>query len=268
VLDFIWNPKGYFFWLLLISILCWILERIFPWREEQRTFRVQIGQDFFWLIFNGHFAGVLLSYLTYWIVYQINDLLFSWNFPAPEKLNLLLTTPGWFQFIVYFILSDFIEWIVHNLLHRVSWMWEFHKLHHSILELDWIGNFRFHWMEILIYRAVKYFPLIILGVESQIILSIAIISTLIGHLNHSNIKMDYGIFRFILNSPRFHVWHHDKILHDQTGQNFAIVFSIWDWIFKTAYYPSEIEQPDSLGFEMMEKFPKNLLKRLFYPITR
>ena len=230
--------------------------------------RSQIGQDFFWLIFNGHFAGILLAYFTYWVITQINGYLFSWDISAPESLNFLSGTPVWIQFIGYFILSDFIEWCVHNLLHRVPWMWEFHKLHHSITDMDWIGNFRFHLMEILIYRAVKYFPLVVLGVNSEVIFSIALVATLVGHLNHSNLKLDYGIFRYILNSPRFHVWHHDEILHGKHGQNFAIVFSTWDWIFKTSYYPSDIEQPKSLGFENLEKFPKSLLKRLFYPITR
>jgi sterol desaturase/sphingolipid hydroxylase (fatty acid hydroxylase superfamily) len=268
VLDFIWNPQGYFFWLLIISIFCWILERLVPWRKEQKAFRKQIGQDFFWLVFNGHFAGVLLAYLTFWIATHINTLFVNLNFPAPDTLNVVSEAPVWLQFIVYFILSDFIEWCVHNLLHRVSWMWEFHKLHHSIMELDWIGNFRFHWMEIIIYRTVKYFPLVILAIGSDIILTIAIVATLIGHLNHSNLKTDYGIFRYILNSPRFHVWHHDFIMQGKHGQNFAIVFSIWDWIFGTAFYPADREQPASLGFDRMDKFPKTLFRRLLYPLIK
>ena len=245
MLDFIWDPQGYFFWLLIISTVCWILERLVPWRKEQEAFRKQIGQDFFWLVFNGHFAGVLLAYLTFWIATQINTLFLNLDFPAPDTLNVIAGAPLWLQFIVYFILSDFIEWCVHNLLHRVSWMWEFHKLHHSIMELDWIGNFRFHWMEIIIYRTVKYFPLVILGVGT-----------------------DYGIFRYILNSPRFHVWHHDLILQGKHGQNFAIVFSIWDWIFGTAFYPADREQPAFLGFEKMDEFPKTLFKRLLYPLVK
>ena len=56
------------------------------------------------------------------------------------------------QFIAFFLLKDFLEWCIHNLLHRVPWLWEFHKLHHTIEELDWIGNFRFHWMEVVIYE--------------------------------------------------------------------------------------------------------------------
>ncbi len=265
--DFIWDPRGYFFWLLVISVFCWLLERMFPWRKNQKAFRKQIGQDFFWLVFNGHFAGVLVAYLAYWVVLQINTIFFFGNMPAPEQLNLLQGSPVWLQFVIFFVLSDFIEWGVHNLLHRVSWMWEFHKLHHSILDLDWIGNFRFHWMEIIIYKSIKYFPLIVLGVNPQIILTIAIIATLIGNLNHANLKIDYGIFRYILNSPRFHVWHHDVILQGQHGQNFAIVLSTWDWLFGTAYYPSDKEQPESLGFEDIEKFPRGLIGRLLYPLS-
>ncbi len=266
--DFLWDPRGYFFWLLIISIFCWILERLFSWREKQKALRDQIGQDFFWLIFNGHFAGILLAYFTFWVVTQINNIFLSSQLPSADQLNLLSNNPIWIQFFVYFILSDFIEWCVHNLLHRISWMWEFHKLHHSIVELDWIGNFRFHWMEIIIYRSIKYFPLVVLGVNGEIILMIAVVATLIGHLNHSNLKMDYGIFRYIFNSPRFHVWHHDVILQGQHGQNFAIVFSTWDWIFGTAFYPADKEQPELLGFEDLDKFPKSVVKRFFFPLTK
>jgi sterol desaturase/sphingolipid hydroxylase (fatty acid hydroxylase superfamily) len=134
--------------------------------------------------------------------------------------------------------------------------------------MDWIGNFRFHWMEIVIYRSFKYLPLVILGVDSQIILVIAIIATLVGHLNHANLNWDYGIFRYVFNSPRFHIWHHDTILHGKHGQNFAIVFSLWDWLFGTAYYPSEKDQPETLGFGDINLFPQGLPARLLYPLSK
>jgi len=136
--DFIWDTRGYFFWLLVISVFCWILERLFPWRKDQKIFRDQIWQDYFWLIFNGHYAGMLVAYLAVWIVGQINQGFNLLDIPGPNTLNILSASPFWLQLVVYFILADFIEWCVHNILHRVSWMWEFHKLHHSIMELDWI----------------------------------------------------------------------------------------------------------------------------------
>jgi len=266
--EFIWNTQGYFFWLLVVSLFCWLLERVVPWRKNQRAFRDQIGQDYFWLIFNGHYAGMLLAFVTVWFVNQVNQIFSLFNLAPPESLNLLGNMPLGVQFIVYFIFSDFIEWCVHNLLHRISFLWEFHKLHHSIRELDWIGNFRFHWMEIIVYRSFKYLPLVILGIDHRVILWIAIIATLIGHLNHANIKTDWGIFRYIFNSPRLHVWHHDEILHGKAGQNYAIVFSLWDWLFGTIYYPKHVEMPGKLGFVNIEKFPERLFRRFVYPFIK
>ena len=68
-----------------------------------------------------------------------------------------------------------------------------------------------------------------------------------------------------LRRPRFHVWHHDVVLHGRAGQNFGVVFSLWDWLFGTAYRPAA-EHPERLGFSDMDAFPKGLLARLAYPL--
>jgi sterol desaturase/sphingolipid hydroxylase (fatty acid hydroxylase superfamily) len=263
--DFIWDTRQYFFWLLIVSLLCFILERIFTWRKHQQILRQGWKQDVFFLVFNGHYAGILVAYLMAYLVSYINSVFTHFHFQTPETIQLIATYPFIVQFLFYLILQDFLAWCTHALLHRIPFLWKFHQLHHSITELDWIGNFRFHWMEIIIYQAINYFPLVILGVNPQIILWIAIISTLIGHLNHANIRMDYGILRYIFNSPRLHVWHHDSIPQGKHGVNYGVIFSLWDWIFGTAYYPKEKDHPDSLGFEGLEHFPTSLWQRLTYP---
>jgi len=265
-LHIIWDTRGYFFWLLMVSLFCWTLERLTPWRQQQRALRGQIGQDAFFLVFNGHYAGVLIAYLSNWLIQQMIPLPGGWRIPSPESIQLLSDSPLWAQFAVFLVAKDLLEWGVHNLLHRVPWLWAFHKLHHSIEELDWIGNFRFHWMEIVVYRGLTYLPLVMLGVDGTVILWIAIVSTLIGHLNHANLRIDWGPLRYVVNSPRFHVWHHDVTLHGRYGQNYGIVFSLWDWLFGTAYLPAEEEQPARLGFEGMEAFPRSLPLRLIYPL--
>lgn len=126
-----------------------------------------------------------------------------------QSLHLLSGQVLALQFTAYFLLKDFLDWCVHNLLHRVPTLWEFHKLHHSIVDMDWIGNFRFHWLEIVVYQGLTYFPLVILGVDPTVILLVAIASTLIGHLNHSNLDLTWGPLRYVFNSPRrMHIWHH------------------------------------------------------------
>ena len=268
MLSMIWDLRGYFFWLLVISLCCWGLERVRPWRREQRALREQVGQDLFWLVFNGHYAGVLMAVAAGWIQGEMIRLAGSDPWSLLEGVRLLAEWPLWGQFLFFLTAKDFCEWCVHNLLHRVSWLWSFHKLHHSIAELDWIGNMRFHWMEIVVYRSLTYLPLVVLGVDGAVILWMAAFSTLIGHLNHANLRISWGPLRYLFNSARMHVWHHDVAMHGKGGQNFAIIFSTWDWLFGTVYWPEEEEQPGELGFEGMEAFPKGLIGRLLYPFWR
>jgi len=264
----VWDPRGYFFWLLVVSAAVMILERLRPWRKSQRLLRRQFGQDLFWLVFNGHFVGVLLAF-------GVASLL-SWAAPGFERIEavrLVAALPLWVQFVVFFVFKDFLEWGVHNLLHRVSWLWEFHKVHHSIEELDWIGNFRFHWMEVVVYRSLTYVPLAVLGVDGRVILAIAVVATLIGHLNHSNLFISWGPLRYVLNSPRMHVWHHAREWPQDRphGANFGICLSVWDWLFGTAWWPSEEEsptqQPSRLGFRDVEDYPRSLIDRITFPVS-
>ncbi len=264
----IWATKQYWIWLILISLAVMVIEFIAPWRKQQKHItREQFGQDVLWLVLNGHAAGITIAFVADYLIKQY--------FPAAqevEKLHLIKEWPLWGQFLVFFILKDLLEWCVHNLLHRVPALWAFHKLHHSIEELDWIGNFRFHWMEIIVYKTLTYLPLVILGVDGQVILWIAILSTIIGDLNHSNLNITWGPLRYLINSPRMHVWHHMYALPDNRhkGVNFGINLSIWDWLFRTSYWPAPDEspdqQPEKLGFPDMDEYPRSFIGRFVYPL--
>jgi sterol desaturase/sphingolipid hydroxylase (fatty acid hydroxylase superfamily) len=262
------DPAGYFFWLVLVSVACLALERVRPWRR-QRVLRKGIGQDLFWLVFNGHFAGLMLALVV--------DAMLGWAAPAAawlERARLLAGMPPIAQGLLAFVIKDLLEWSVHNMLHRVPWLWAIHRVHHSIEELDWIGNFRFHWGEIVVYRAITWLPLALLGVDLGVLLVLAVVSTALGHLNHSNLDVTWGRLRWLLNSPRMHVWHHDRAwpAGRSHGVNFGIALSVWDWCFGTAYWPSREEapaqQPVRLGFPGLERFPSRTIDRLLYPLSR
>jgi sterol desaturase/sphingolipid hydroxylase (fatty acid hydroxylase superfamily) len=248
-------------WLLAVSLLCFALERVFPWRREQRVLRLGFWQDLGWLALNGYVLAILLGKGQSWLASTaaLRPLL-----EKIESVNLLIHAPFAVQFVVLLVGKDLIEWCIHNLLHRVPWLWSFHQVHHGIVELDWLGNFHFHWFEIVIYRSLTYLPLAVFGFSGPVILTVAVTATLIGHLNHSNLPIGWGPFRYVLNSPKFHVWHHDLIARGEHGRNFGIVFSAWDWIFRTAEMPPG--QPARLGFEGMEKFPRTLIGRLLHPL--
>jgi sterol desaturase/sphingolipid hydroxylase (fatty acid hydroxylase superfamily) len=258
----------YYFWLIAVSLFCFLLERVVPWRREQKVLRRGIVQDLFWLVFNGHYLGMIFALFTGYTVQWFNGFLGKLGLPVPETLALLAGAPLWLQFIVFVVLKDFVEWLIHRLLHNVPWLWELHKLHHSIEELDWIGNFRFHWGEIVVYKTLAYLPLVVLGIDGRVMLAVAVLWTLMLDINHANVPISWGPLRYILNSPKMHVWHHDVEVHGKGGQNFGQVLSVWDWIFATVYWPEDAEHPAALGFKGMEAYPDGVPRRFVYPFWR
>ena len=256
---------NYIFWLAVVSLGCLIAERIKPWRKDQKLFRPELAQDYFWLIFNGYFFAIIFSQ-GFSLINNGLDAAFTQLFHVSVHSVQFLS--GWsfyFQFIVVLISMDFIEWSVHNALHRIDWLWKFHRVHHSIVNMDWIGSFRFHWLESIIYKSMKYLPMAILGARWEVLLGVAIFTTLVGHLNHANLDITWGPLRYIFNSPRMHIWHHEKEIRGKAGVNFGITLSLWDWIFKTAYMPADVKQPSNIGFAGEEYVSDSILARFFVP---
>jgi sterol desaturase/sphingolipid hydroxylase (fatty acid hydroxylase superfamily) len=160
------------------------------------------------------------------------------------------------QFLTILIGVDFLKWCIHNLLHRVPLLWEFHKVHHSITEMDWIGNWRFHWVEILVYNGLLYVPAALVGASGEAALAAGVFDTFIGHFAHANLRWRIGWLRFIINSPQMHIWHHNHPECGPINRNFGLTFSLWDWIFGTAYVPDH--DPARLGFDGIEAYPASL----------
>lgn len=171
--------------------------------------------------------------------------------------------PLWLQFILFFLIYDFVQWCVHNALHRFPFLWRFHRVHHSVQEMGFAAHLRYHFMENIVYRLALYIFLSYLfqfKLEHTFWMYAA--TTLIGHLNHANIRLDYGPLKYLLNSPRMHIWHHAKALpaSHPKGMNFGLTLSIWDYLFGTNYEPYEGRDIE-LGFEDVEQFPDNFIEQ-------
>ncbi len=212
------------FWLAAASLFCFVLERIFPWRRKQKAWHPELAQDLFWLVFNGYGAAFVFGGVFTLIFIQMDAGFFSIVHKNPNDFKIVADIPLAIQVVIFLITADFIEWCVHNLLHRVNLLLKNHCVHHSIEIMDWIGNFRFHWGELFVYKTVKYVPLALLGATWEAIIICSVIATLIGHLNHSNVNISWGPFRYILNSSRMHIWHHEKEVRGKAGVNIVGLF--------------------------------------------
>ena len=255
--------------LAALSGLVFALERFFPWRPGQKQLRPKLWSDLIHLVFNGHFLGLLLAGLaSTWVLPHVDRWLGAQGLTDAVYRNAAVDWPLWVQIIVALIVVDFLQWCVHNLLHRVPFLWELHKAHHSVKdgEMDWIVSFRFSWLEVIVYKSVLYLPLVFLGFRWEALMFHAIFGTLIGHLNHANLNLGHGPWRYILNSPRMHIWHHDYDGTAKTTVNYGIIFSTWDWIFGTAKMPAD--PPAHLGFDGVETFPDNFFSQEIWPLQR
>ena len=105
------------------------------------------------------------------------------------------------------------------------------------------------------------------GFALEEVFMVHFISIAIGHLNHANLGWDYGVLKYIFNNPKMHIWHHSKILPNKTGINFGISLSVWDYLFKTGFIPTDGRDIE-LGFEDENNFPKEFLKQEIYPFQK
>lgn len=265
------NPgwTNYFYWLVALSLLVWGLEIVVPWRKQQKIFRKGFWLDSFYIIFN-FFLFSLIGYnaLSNVGVELFNDFIGLFNIE-----NLVAVKVGhfpvWTQLLIMFVMADFIQWNIHRQLHSRTWLWEFHKVHHSVKEMGFAAQFRFHFMETIVYKTLQYIPLAMIGFGIEEFFVVHMMSVFIGHLNHANLNWDYGWLRYILNNPKMHIWHHSKVLPEEhpNGMNFGLSLSIWDYLFGSAYIPKEGKNIE-LGFEGDEQFPENFGKQLVFPFRK
>jgi len=251
-----------FFWgLIAISLVVWLLEIAFPWRKNQAIFRKDFWLDFFYMFFNFFVFSIVISGF-----YKVFEILFN-SVGITEKSIALLDISQWsmwMQLLVFFIILDFVQWCTHVLLHRFDFLWQFHKVHHSVKEMGFAAHLRYHWMENIFYKPLKTLGVMLLGgFEPEQAFIVHFFAIAIGHLNHANIRITWGPLKYLFNNPVMHLYHHVKTLPEgrSKGINFGISLSLWDYIFQTNYVP-EKSGTIELGFPDEDEFPKGFLGQL------
>ena len=257
---------NYFYMLIVISLAVWLVEILFPWRKNQPVFRKDFWLDGFYMFFN----FFLFSLIAYNAISNIAVELFN-NFLSLFGITNLVAIhvqnlPIWGQFLIMFVVADFIQWWVHVMLHRVPWLWKFHKVHHSVEEMGFAAHLRYHWMETIIYKSILYIPLTMIGFGINDFFILHAFTVLIGHLNHANIPLSYGPFKYVLNNPAMHIWHHAKSMPatHPYGINFGISLSVWDYLFGTAHIPHS-GRDITLGFDDIEEYPDHFIQQMTEP---
>ena len=150
-------------------------------------------------------------------------------------LNYWYNLPYWLEATIAFLLLDYTNYLWHILNHKLPFLWRFHIVHHTDLDLDVTTATRFHYGELVgsvFFRGAFVF---LSGASPMLVLTYEIVFEAATQFHHSNLKLPLSAERIInkiLVTPRMHGIHH-SIIKNETDSNYAVIFSFWDRLNKT-----------------------------------
>lgn len=210
----------------------------------------------YWL--TGYGAGGLLTvaYFTH-----VTDWVGAW-LPVPRLAGAGL--PLWVSVAIALVAIDLGGYLCHWLLHRVDFLWEFHKVHHSSRTLDWLATFRSHLVEQAFRRVLTPLLLVLVGAPIEAVTFAAGLQTAWAMLNHSNLRVNLRFLEPVLITPRLHRVHH---VPRTTERNLGTVFTLWDQLRGTLLHI----EPDEGEFGVpgeVTSYPQGWARQLVEPVRR
>ncbi|TNE50254.1 MAG: hypothetical protein EP343_08855 [Deltaproteobacteria bacterium] len=157
--------------------------------------------------------------------------------------------------IVMLLMSDLGAFVAHWCQHRIAFLWEFHKVHHSATTLSPLTNNRSHPIDLLLIGNVTGLLIgIAVGVAGYLSKStlddttitwinatIVAAPLILENFQHSHIPISFGWLNNVIMSPVMHQIHHSKA-PEHLDKNLAQIFSFWDRMAGTMALPKKGEK--------------------------
>ena len=288
------NKRTY--WLYFITSFVLALYVYYRTKEEEsfksyffskkRWFGKSAWVDYTLIFFNSLVKVVILAPVLIYVLYMaegLNEYLAS-EF-GPSSFNFSKTVLIVSYTVIIVVVNDFFSFLIHYAMHKIPFLWEFHKVHHSATELNPFTQYRIHPVELIINNLRG---IVIKGVITGVFLYIAngnvSLITLLGinvlnflfyffgaNLRHSHVKLKYFSFlEYIFISPYQHQIHHSNN-QQHFDSNLGSRLAIWDYLFGTLIKSKEVKELKfGLGEEDQhyDSFSKNLLNPFVNIIKR
>lgn len=161
--------------------------------------------------------------------------------PAVDELWPGVTNQPLVSLLIYLLIFDLVDYWYHRLQHRWNWFWALHAVHHSQRQMTMWSDNRNHLLDDLIRSTVLVIVAYLLGVPPGQFILVVVLTQLLESLSHANVRLSFGPWlEHVLVSPKFHR-HHHYIGADTAvgGYNFAVLFPIWDILFRTARFDGD-----------------------------
>lgn len=167
--------------------------------------------------------------------------------------------PFWAAFLLFLVLRDLGEFLFHVAQHKVPWLWAMHSLHHSDPEMSALTTNRHFWGDQLIKQLSIWPATAMIIVPSGEVFALYAAVNLYHYLVHSNLRIDFGRWSWVLNSPAYHRRHHSA-LPEHYDTNFAALFPIFDVMIGT------YRRPDGWPPSGLESAPQSLADVVLWPL--
>ena len=243
--------------LLILALLFIPMERIWSLRE-QKIFRTGWQTDIKHF-FVSHAGVQLISFATM-IPVQVA---FAWAIKFDFQQT-VAAQPLVLQFFEILFFVDLISYWVHRAFHKIPFLWNFHAIHHSSLQMDWLAGSRSHLFDVLVNRTLGFVPIFVLGFSPAAIYAYLVFVSFHAVYIHANVRHRWPYLRWVIATPEFHHWHHTS---DEEGidKNFAVFLAFIDVMFRTAHLPDY--WPKQYGTVKFQP-PETWLGQFVYPFKR
>lgn len=221
------------------------------------------GADFGYLYFNTFVYGLAFG----WAV-------FSYQFLSNTIISGMVSAFGPVQpsalpdiavraiiTVILFLAYELGYWFNHYISHRIPFLWEFHKVHHSATVLTPVTSIRVHPVYAMIFANILAISTAIANGFSNYffgdtsyqyalsdtnIILVLFIHTYV-HLQHTHLWIPVrGVLGRIVMSPAHHQVHHSTN-PAHFNKNMGSCLALWDWMFGTLYVPSKEREKLSFG---------------------
>lgn len=271
--DYLLNPGERLHWVYLLSAALVGLVYYARWPQTSLAGNNHQGlMRGYWL----HRSAVLdyCYFVVVWLIklYLLVPLLLSAHTVAIGLLRLLshihapllLHWPTGVIMLFYtatlFVFGEFSRYWLHRWLHTNTWLWQFHKVHHSAEVLTPVTFYRVHPFENFLFGLRYAFSaglatgigLWLFGAKLNLYMigganaTVVIFAFVGGNLRHSHIYLRYpAMVEQWLMSPAQHQLHHTN---RYARQNYGSYLSVFDRCFGTLQTTEHISAPSSFGF--------------------
>ena len=140
------------------------------------------------------------------------------------------------------VLMDYTLYAWHVLSHRAPWLYRFHQVHDTDLDLDASTALRFHFGEFVAGAPYRAAQVALIGVSPRALTAWQRLTSLSVMFHHSNVRLPVGVERWLRRlvvTPRLHGIHH-SIVREEQDSNWSSGLTVWDRLHGT--YRDDVPQ--------------------------